>query len=171
MYVGPTQLSVSSFPPQCCKFHPNGNYIGTGSCDKSVRLWDILNGQCVRIFTGHKVSCVGLSSVNTLKLDHFTIQDFSRFCNFCVIYKNFLRKDFCEMQQYFVLLICRKLHYWHSKFKIFQENQFFCHANLSNFTVFQFKYVYNYFRLGVESNYTLSMASIGRVVRGGVYQK
>ena len=40
---------------KCCKFHPNGNYIATGSCDRSVRLWDMLNGQCVRLFTGHKV--------------------------------------------------------------------------------------------------------------------
>ena len=40
---------------QCCKFHPNGNYIATGSCDRSVRLWDVINGQCCRIFTGHKV--------------------------------------------------------------------------------------------------------------------
>ena len=37
-------------------FHPNGNYIATGSCDRSVRLWDLLTGQCVRILTGHKVN-------------------------------------------------------------------------------------------------------------------
>ena len=40
---------------QCCRFHPNGNYIATGSCDRSVRMWDIVTGHCVRIFTGHKV--------------------------------------------------------------------------------------------------------------------
>ena len=40
---------------QCLKFHPNGNYVATGSGDLSVRLWDVSNGQCVRLFTGHKV--------------------------------------------------------------------------------------------------------------------
>ncbi len=47
---------ICLFFVQCCQFHPNGNYIATGSCDRSVRLWDILSGQCVRIFTGHKVT-------------------------------------------------------------------------------------------------------------------
>ena len=40
---------------QCLKFHPNGNYVATGSGDLSVRLWDVSNGHCVRLFTGHKV--------------------------------------------------------------------------------------------------------------------
>lgn len=39
----------------CTRFHPNSNYIATGSADRTVRLWDVLNGNCVRIFTGHKV--------------------------------------------------------------------------------------------------------------------
>ncbi|XP_065495360.1 transcription initiation factor TFIID subunit 5 isoform X2 [Caloenas nicobarica] len=38
----------------CTRFHPNSNYIATGSADRTVRLWDVLNGNCVRIFTGHK---------------------------------------------------------------------------------------------------------------------
>uniref|UniRef100_G1KD54 Transcription initiation factor TFIID subunit 5 n=1 Tax=Anolis carolinensis TaxID=28377 RepID=G1KD54_ANOCA len=38
----------------CTRFHPNSNYIATGSADRTVRIWDILTGNCVRIFTGHK---------------------------------------------------------------------------------------------------------------------
>lgn len=40
----------------CTRFHPNSNYVATGSSDRAIRLWDVLNGNCVRIFTGHKVS-------------------------------------------------------------------------------------------------------------------
>ena len=39
------------------RFHPNGKYIATGSRDHTSRLWDIQNGQCVRLLTGNKV-CV-----------------------------------------------------------------------------------------------------------------
>lgn len=42
------------FYAQCIQFHPNSNYIATGSTDRSIRLWDVLNGQCVRTYTGHK---------------------------------------------------------------------------------------------------------------------
>jgi transcription initiation factor TFIID subunit 5 len=35
------------------KFHPNSNYLATGSSDKTVRLWDISRGNCVRVFSGH----------------------------------------------------------------------------------------------------------------------
>lgn len=41
---------------QCLQFHPNSNYIATGSCDRTVRMWDCLTGTQVRIMTGHKVS-------------------------------------------------------------------------------------------------------------------
>lgn len=40
----------------CTRFHPNSNYVATGSSDRTIRLWDVLTGNCVRIFTGHKVS-------------------------------------------------------------------------------------------------------------------
>lgn len=39
----------------CTRFHPNSNYIVTGSSDRTIRLWDVLTGNCVRILTGHKV--------------------------------------------------------------------------------------------------------------------
>ncbi|XP_060063329.1 transcription initiation factor TFIID subunit 5-like [Ylistrum balloti] len=38
----------------CALFHPNSNYIATGSSDRVVRMWDNLTGNCVRILTGHK---------------------------------------------------------------------------------------------------------------------
>lgn len=39
---------------QTVKFHPNNLYVATGSSDKTIRMWDILSGNCVRIFTGHQ---------------------------------------------------------------------------------------------------------------------
>lgn len=53
----PLYLTVShtlSTSLQCVKFHPNGNYLATGSTDKSCRLWDVQTGECVRIFLGHR---------------------------------------------------------------------------------------------------------------------
>jgi transcription initiation factor TFIID subunit 5 len=38
---------------KCVKFHPNSNYLVTGSQDKTCRLWDIQRGATVRMFTGH----------------------------------------------------------------------------------------------------------------------
>lgn len=49
----------------CTRFHPNSNYVATGSADRTVRLWDVLNGNCVRIFTGHKVSYTFLIPAHT----------------------------------------------------------------------------------------------------------
>lgn len=43
---------------QVVQFHPNSNYIATGSSDRTVRLWDVLTGNYVRLMTGHKVSDV-----------------------------------------------------------------------------------------------------------------
>jgi len=37
----------------CVKFHPNSNYIATGSSDRSCRLWDVQSGECVRVLEGH----------------------------------------------------------------------------------------------------------------------
>jgi transcription initiation factor TFIID subunit 5 len=41
---------------QTVDFHPNCNYIISGSIDKCARMWDVNSGNCVRIFTGHSAS-------------------------------------------------------------------------------------------------------------------
>nr|CAD7569457.1 unnamed protein product [Timema californicum] len=38
----------------CVQFHPNSNYVATGSSDRTVRLWDCVTGNHVRLMTGHK---------------------------------------------------------------------------------------------------------------------
>lgn len=40
---------------QAVRFHPNGQYIATGSKDRTCRLWDIQTGLCVRLMRGCKV--------------------------------------------------------------------------------------------------------------------
>ena len=47
----------------CVTFHPNCNYVASGSSDRSVRMWDCVTGKCVRLMTGHKaaVSCLCFS--------------------------------------------------------------------------------------------------------------
>ena len=51
-----TYLTCITLIFQCVCFHPNGNYIASGSSEYSCRLWDIQSGQFVRVFAGHKVS-------------------------------------------------------------------------------------------------------------------
>jgi WD40 repeat protein len=60
LIINNSSLLMCSFSVlQCLQFHPNSNYIVTGSCDRSIRLWDILSGNCVRLLTGHKVRLTG----------------------------------------------------------------------------------------------------------------
>lgn len=54
-------ISKASRISQCVQFHPNCNYVATGSTDRSVRLWDVSNGSCVRYFTGHKAKVYALA--------------------------------------------------------------------------------------------------------------
>lgn len=48
---------------RCVRFHPNANYVVTGSMDKTVRVWDVQTGNCVRLLAGHAggVTCVAVS--------------------------------------------------------------------------------------------------------------
>ena len=34
----------------CLNFHPNSNYLVTGSDDRTVRLWDINSGNVISLF-------------------------------------------------------------------------------------------------------------------------
>lgn len=36
----------------CVAWHPNVNYVVTGSDDKTCRMWDVQTGRCVRVLTG-----------------------------------------------------------------------------------------------------------------------
>ncbi len=38
----------------CLSWHPNCNYLLSGSDDKSIRMWDVQSGRCVRILSGCK---------------------------------------------------------------------------------------------------------------------
>uniref|UniRef100_A0A0N4ZV55 LisH domain-containing protein n=1 Tax=Parastrongyloides trichosuri TaxID=131310 RepID=A0A0N4ZV55_PARTI len=44
----------------CIDYHPNCNYLIGGSDDRYVRVWDILNGSCVKTFGGHKGNITGV---------------------------------------------------------------------------------------------------------------
>lgn len=46
---------------QVIQFHPNSNYVATGSSDMTVRLWDCVSGSQVRLMTGHKGSIFSLA--------------------------------------------------------------------------------------------------------------
>lgn len=46
---------------QVVQFHPNSNYIASGSSDMTVRLWDCVTGNQVRLMTGHKAPIYSLA--------------------------------------------------------------------------------------------------------------
>lgn len=46
---------------QVVQFHPNSNYVATGSSDMTVRLWDCVTGSQVRLMTGHKAPIYSLA--------------------------------------------------------------------------------------------------------------
>ena len=43
------------------QWHVNCNYIATGSSDKTVRLWDVQTGECIRMFIGHRSMVLSLA--------------------------------------------------------------------------------------------------------------
>jgi len=46
---------------QCVRFHPNANYVVTGSGDKTIRMWSVQEGKSVRLLSGHKSSILALA--------------------------------------------------------------------------------------------------------------
>lgn len=46
---------------QCVNFHPNGSYLASGSIDKCVRMWSVVDGKTVRLFVGHTDSIYSVS--------------------------------------------------------------------------------------------------------------
>ena len=55
---GHTSASVN-----CVRWHPNCNYVVTGCDDKTVRMWDVQSGRCVRLLNGcgHGINTVAVS--------------------------------------------------------------------------------------------------------------
>jgi len=51
----PIRMFADAFSDvSCLDWHPNCNYLVGGSDDRYVRVWDLMSGQCVRVFSGHK---------------------------------------------------------------------------------------------------------------------
>ena len=49
--VAPLRVFVGHLSDvDCVAWHPNVHYVASGSSDKSVRVWDVLTGKCVRVF-------------------------------------------------------------------------------------------------------------------------
>lgn len=45
----------------CVAWHPNCNYILTGSSDKTVRMWSYTDAQCVRLFPAGKAGITAVA--------------------------------------------------------------------------------------------------------------
>lgn len=52
---------ISSVYLQVVQFHPNGTYLASGSSDRTVRLWSVQDGKCVRLFQGHRAGVFALA--------------------------------------------------------------------------------------------------------------
>lgn len=54
-------VSKGFFRFQCIAFHPNGNYLATGSSDHSVRLWCTTSGKLMRVFADCRQAVTSLA--------------------------------------------------------------------------------------------------------------
>lgn len=55
--------TISKSTLQAVAFHPNGNYLATGSTDLTVRLWCVTSGKLFRVFNESQrpVQCIAFS--------------------------------------------------------------------------------------------------------------
>ena len=63
-------LRVLKWKSSQVAFHPNGNYVATGSLDLSIRLWDIPSGSCARCVCVHS-SFRCPERLRRLRLQHY----------------------------------------------------------------------------------------------------
>jgi hypothetical protein len=42
-------------------FSPDGKYLATASMDKTARLWDLVTGETIRVFSGHTYELLGIT--------------------------------------------------------------------------------------------------------------
>lgn len=115
---------------QCVQFHPNSNYIATGSSDRTIRLWDVLSGNCVRFMTGHKVIFF------TYIISYYLYIVFLTNCNLFIFIsreqytlQHSLRVEDFQHQLVIYLFICFVCFYQHNSFIVLANP---CYFNSNN---------------------------------------
>lgn len=61
LYIYSDKLIILFTFSQCIAFHPNGNYLATGSADHSVRLWCATSGKLMRVFADCRQAVTSLA--------------------------------------------------------------------------------------------------------------
>ena len=47
-------FSGHNYEVRSVAFSPCGGYIASGSCDTTIKLWDVSTKECIHTFEGHK---------------------------------------------------------------------------------------------------------------------